>query len=478
MAKAKVIYRCSRCGFESAKWMGQCPSCQSWNTLEEQEAVSAQAPSSGQSARAIPGKGLTTLNRVSPDTCDRIVTGMEEFDRVMGGGITRDSVSIIAAKPGAGKSTLLLQIASRLSGQGLRVLYVSGEESEGQLRRRAERVLRDIPELLWVQSTNSMNELLASVESVDPALVIVDSIQTFSLAEFPSRPGTPTQIVECTNAMISLAKKPEHPCAVFMAGQLTKEDELAGVRTLEHMVDTVLFMEADASEELRILSATKNRFGSTGEMGFFTMEENGLVQIDNPSAYFMSRRPENSRVSGTALTAIKEGTRPIVAEVESLISRSFTPYPTRISECMKREQLATLISILEQRGGISLYDQNVVVKTAGGLRLSQASVNLATICSMVSSALSVPISSSIVFVGDVGLTGELKRVPSMESIVRELVRMKFGTVVIPAGALSRTFRSTLGELRLFEANTLSEVLSFVFGDALKKRRKEKEDAGL
>ena len=222
-----------------------------------------------------------------------------------------------------------------------------------------------------------------------------------------------------------------------MAGQLTKDDELAGVRSLEHMVDTVLYMEADNGEELRMLSATKNRFGSTGEMGFFTMEEDGLKAIDNPSEYFMTRRAVGQEVTGSALTVVKEGTRPVIAEVEALVSQSFTPYPSRISECMKRDQLSTLISILEQRGGQPLYDKNVVIKTTGGLKLNQQSANLAVILAIVSSSLRKSIPVDHVFIGDVGLTGELKKVPQMESRIRELQRMGFKRVYIPAGALRR-----------------------------------------
>ncbi len=474
MAKSSVKYVCADCGYESARWFGRCPSCQGW-TVEEREAEDKPKAVTAASARPVQGTGLRKLAQVSAETSDRIVTGMDELDRVLGGGITRDSVVIVAAKPGAGKSTLLMQIADVVASLGLRCLYVSGEESEGQLRRRAERILPGIRENIWVQSTGSMNEVLASVAETDPDLIILDSIQTFTLAEFPSRPGTPTQIVECTNAVIGLAKDPKRPRAVFLAGQLTKEDELAGVRTLEHMVDTVLYMEADPSEELRVLSATKNRFGSTGEMGFFTMEEDGLRPIGNPSEYFMTRRSEAQKVNGTALTAIKEGSRPMVAEVESLVSRSFTPYPTRISECMKREQLATLISILEQRGRIALYDKNVVLKTAAGLRLTQSSANLAAIVSIVSSAIARPVDPDTVFIGDVSLTGELRRVPSMESMVRELIRMKFKTVIVPKGALRRENLKKTEGVTLVEAATLAEVLRLVFGENYHQTRNT-EDA--
>lgn len=465
MAKNKEIFVCSRCGFESAKWMGQCPSCQSWNTMEERAAVLPTAPAqSGAAAKPAEGKGLKKLREVSAKSSNQIVTGMEELNRVLGGGITRDSVVIIAAKPGAGKSTMLMQIADEVARLGLKCLYCSGEESESQLRRRAERVLGNISDNIWVQSTTSMNEVLGAVASIDPDMVIIDSIQTFALAEFTSRPGTPTQIVECTNAVIGLAKNPERPRAVFLAGQLTKEDELAGVRTLEHMVDTVLFMEADPTEELRVLSATKNRFGSTGEMGFFVMEEDGLFPIDNPSEFFMTKRENGCKVTGSVLTAVKEGTRPLIAEVETLVSRTNNVYPSRISECMKHDQMATLISILEQRGHVSLFDKNVVLKTAGGLKLTQASANLAAIVSMVSSAIGKPVDSSMVFIGDVGLTGELKKVPSMEAMMRELVRMKFKTIVIPKGSVSLEKMRLDKGTTVFTATYLTEVLKMVFGD--------------
>lgn len=465
----KAIYVCQNCGYESVKWMGQCPQCHEWNCMEERMPVPENAVRHGSAAVGTVGPGLQRLNEVSVQNSSRIVTGIEELDRVLGGGITRDSVSIVAARPGAGKSTLLLQLAQEVARKGLRVLYFSGEESEGQLRRRAERVLDSIHENIWVQATVSMNEVLAAVASVDPALLILDSIQTFSLAEYTSRPGSPTQVIECTNAILQLAKDREHPRAVFMAGQLTKEDELAGVRSLEHMVDTVLYMEADPGEELRILSATKNRFGSTGEMGFFTMGEKGLQAIENPSVYFMTQRKPEEKITGSALTVIKEGTRPMVAEVEALVSRSFTPYPTRISECMKKEQLATLISILEQRGGLSLYDKNVVLKTAGGLKLSQPSANLASLAAIVSSALDRAIPAGTVFIGDVGLTGELKRVPSMELMVRELDRMKLQRVFLPAGWRPDGWKPASG-LQICPAGTLQEVLTQLFGERRSARK--------
>lgn len=466
MAKIKEIYVCKECGYESSKWMGQCPACRAWNTLEEK--MSALSAEKTGYAHVKVSDGLKQLKKVSVQSSDRIVTHMQELNRVLGGGLVRDSISIIAARPGAGKSTLLLQTAQDVAAAGYRVLYVSGEESESQLRRRAARILRDIHENIWVHSTSHMNEVLSAIDTMDPTLIILDSIQTFYLDEYSSRPGSPTQILECTNVIMKLAKNPEHPRAVLMAGQLTKEDELAGVRALEHMVDTVLYMEADPAEELRTLSATKNRFGSTGEMGFFTMEENGLQAIENPSQYFMTKRDPDADITGSALSVIKEGTRPMIAEVETLISQSFTPYPSRIAECMKRDQLATLISILEQRGGIALYDKNVVVKSTGGLKLNQQSVNLAVIMSLVSSALKKSIPADTVFIGDVGLTGELKKVPSLEMMIREIARMGFSRIFVPPDSIKPEWKKKLPRVEVIETRNLTQVIRQVFGDYHKK----------
>ena len=468
MAKNKQVYVCRECGYEIGKWMGQCPECRAWNTFEEkQTAISSQG---GQVAYSRPkvGEGLQQLKKVSVQSNDRIVTDMKELNRVLGGGLVRDSITIIAARPGAGKSTLLLQTAQDVAASGHKVLYVSGEESESQLRRRASRILKEIHENIWVHSTSHLNEVLSAIDMMDPTLIILDSIQTFFLDEYPSRPGSPTQVLECTNAIMKIAKDPNHPRAVLMAGQLTKDDELAGVRALEHMVDTVLYMEADPAEELRTLSATKNRFGSTGEMGFFTMEENGLQAIDNPSQYFMTKREPSEEVTGSALSVIKEGTRPMIAEIESLISQSFTPYPSRIAECMKRDQLATLISILEQRGGIALYDKNVVLKSTGGLKLNQQSVNLAVIMSLVSSALKKSIPADTVFIGDVGLTGELKKVPSLETMIREIGRMGFKRIIVPCDSVKPELRQKLSAVHICEVHTVTEVIRIIFGDYKRK----------
>lgn len=429
--KKKTIYKCSVCEYESVGYLGKCPECNSWSTLVETVVDDKQKSQS----RLLDKKPIRKLKDINTQNSHRIESSLKEFNRVMGGGIVRDSVTILAAKPGAGKSTLLLQIGNDLAKKGHRILYASGEESESQIKARADRIFDEINQNMLVVSDNSMNNLLENIDEIDPDFIIVDSIQTFILEEFPSsRPGSPTQTMECAYELVKKAKDTLKPRSVFIVGQMTKEDELAGVRALEHLVDVVLIIEGESGEELRTLITTKNRYGSTGEMGFFNMTEEGMISIDNPSEYFMTKRENNDMVSGSSLTVVKEGTRPIILEIESLVSNSFTPYPSRIGECMRKDQLNTLISILEERGGIKLYDKNVVIKTTGGIKLKEHASNLAVIMSIASSVFEVPISNDIVFIADVGLTGELKKVPSLEARLKEVDRMGFSKAVVPLGS--------------------------------------------
>ena len=441
-------YCCTSCGYKSAGYFSKCPNCGEWNTFEE---VSEEKKSGGRTAAH---RTAQRLKDVSGESKRRLKSGMEEFDRVMGGGIVEDGVSILAAKPGAGKSTILFQIANALAEEGHRVLYASGEESESQIKMRAERIAPSIAENIWIYSGTSMDDVCHWIEDVDADIIILDSIQTFTLEEFPARAGTPTQTMECANRLVDLAKNPKKPKAVFIVGQLTKQDSLAGVRALEHLVDTVLFIDHEMQDELRILQATKNRFGSTGEMGFFKMTEAGMVSIDNPSAHFMTARAAGREVPGSAMCIVREGTRSMIVEVESLVSKSFTPYPQRISECLRREQLGVLLSILEERGGIGLYDKNVVVKTTGNLRLKEGAANLGTLLSIASAVANRPIPANVLFIGDVGLTGELKQVPAMTSRIKEAVRMGFETIYTPPLTADQKIEGiTLRERRL-----LSDVI--------------------
>ncbi len=464
--KTKKVYRCTKCGNESTKWSAKCFECGAYGTIEEHE-VMVTGKASAKSVRtataaARDASASVRLTDIRMADNNRLVSTLNEFNRVMGGGIVKDSVTILTAKPGAGKSTLLLQLAQDYAQQGMRVLYASGEESDSQIKARAERILKAISDNIWVVADHSMNQVMYQVEAIDPDIIIVDSIQTFVLEEhLPSRPGSPTQTMECANLLVKVAKNKKRPRAAILVGQMNKNEEMAGLRALEHLVDTVLVIEGESEEELRELQSTKNRFGSTGEMGFFTMTEEGLASIDNPSEYFMTIRDENDSVSGSALTVVREGTRPIILEIESLVSTSFMPYPTRIAEGLKRDQLNILISILEQRARFNLLNKNVVIKTTGGLRVKENAINLGIVMSIVSSFTEKPIPKDSVFIGDVGLTGELKKVPSLEQRIRELDRMGFGKVYVAKGSLSR--KLPLRNIKVIEKKTLQEVIWDVFG---------------
>ncbi len=454
--KKKTVYKCSNCGYESIKWSGYCQQCGTWNSMQEVEIDIGKKQSAKKGEKPVPIK----LSEINVDTSQRIVTSIEEFNRVLGGGIVKDSVTILSARPGAGKSTLLLQISKDVASRGYKVLYASGEESESQIRNRSYRILNDIPDNIWILSDVSMNNVLKSIEEINPDLIIIDSIQTFVLEEFDSRAGSPTQTIECANALVDVAKNKNRPRAVIMVGHMTKADEMAGLRTLEHLVDTVIYLEGESDEQLRTLISTKNRFGRTGEIGLFSMEEEGLLPIENPSEYFTTKRDNGEIVPGSALSVMKEGSRQLVVEVESLVSQSYTPYPSRIGECLRKDQLNTLISILEQRGGVNLYDKNVVIKVTGGLRLREHSANLAVIMSIASSVFNKGIPGDVAFIADVGLTGELKKVPSMDTRIRELDRMGFKRVIIPQYGLKQKLE--LNNIEVIEFKYLSEVIEFIF----------------
>ena len=444
MAKIKTIFTCQECGYESPKWMGKCPDCSKWNTFEEeQQVVQNKNVKEAIRVRQISRKPIKKLSEVTSSKSDRIITGINEFDRVMGGGIVKDSITIITARPGAGKSTLLLQVADSIAQKGHKVIYASGEESDSQIKNRADRILNKIHDNIWVVQETSMDNVVDAINEVDPDLVIIDSIQTFTMeASLPARAGSPTQTMECANELLRIAKDDKRQRAVIIVGQMTKADELAGLRALEHFVDTVLIIECDTDEELRGLVSSKNRFGSTGETGFFQMSEKGMMSIDNPSEFFMTKREEGEVVSGSTLTVIKEGSRPIIGET------------------LGKDKLNTLISILEQRGGINLYDKNVIIKTTGGMRIKEQGINLAVIMSIVSSVKQRGIEANIAFIADVGLTGELKKVPSIETRVKELARMGFKKVYVAKDSFSRDVK--IPNIKIMALKTLNDVIADVY----------------
>lgn len=450
--KKKTKYVCKNCGYEQAMWIGKCPSCNSWGSMQEQEIVDEKSntTTSAKSSNAI------KLVDVKIDSSDRIQSSIAELNRVFGGGLVRDSVSILTARPGAGKSTLLLELANDLAKKNIKVLYISGEESTSQIKQRAMRTMEEIPENIWLISTTSMDNALDSINKIKPDVIFLDSIQTFQLREYNSRPGSPVQTVECANKIVEICKDPEKPTLCIMVGHMTKSDEMAGLRTLEHLVDTVLYLEGESDEPLRLLTTTKNRFGRTGEIGLFNMQEDGIKEITDASDYFVTKRKKD--VNGAALSVIKEGSRILVVEVEALVSKSFTPYPQRIGDSLRKDQLNTLISILEERAGINMYDKNVIIKTTGGIKIQEQSVNLSIIMAIASSLMNKAISSDVVFIGEVGLTGEIKRVPQIETRLREIERLGYKKVYIS----QNTKLTQKYNLEIKQFDSIRTVISDIF----------------
>lgn len=453
MAKVKKVYQCKNCGHSQSVWAGQCPSCKKWGSLIE---TTVKETKSSQKV-IFDENEAKRLKDIEINQAERIKSTYKEFDRALGGGLVRDSVSILTARPGAGKSTLLLQLSKSYADNGLKVLYISGEESQSQIKSRAKRIMDTEPNNLWILSTNSMDLAIREIENKDADIIILDSIQTFALQEFDNKQGSPTQTIEVAGRAVEIAKNPEKKRAFIMVGHMTKSGEMAGLRTLEHLVDTVLILDGSPDEDLRVLTSSKNRFGRTGEIGLFSMDEEGLVEIENPSEYFISQR--NEWVEGAAIGVSKEGSRLLEVEIESLVSKSFMPYTQRIGDSLRRDDLNTLISILQERAGLNLYDMNVIIKTTGGLKLSEPAVNLAIIMSNASSLLKKPISDKFVFIAEVGLTGELKKVPQIKNRVKELERLGYERVYIARNSIDKKEFSAI-DIRDF-AN-IKEVIKDVF----------------
>ena len=457
MAKLKRAFECKNCGHVQNVWAGQCPECGKWGTLIEKTVKKQSQKQKNEPITIDDDKSARLLSDIKIDESERIRSSFDEFDRAIGGGLVKDSVSILTARPGAGKSTLLLQLSSSFAKSGKKVMYISGEESESQIKSRADRIIGNISENIWILSTNSMDLALREIKKKDADIIILDSIQTFSLAEFDNKQGSPTQSVECANKCVEMAKNPEKKRAFLMVGHMNKTGEMSGLRTLEHLVDTVLILDGENEEDLRMLTASKNRFGPTGEVGLFSMQEEGLIEISNPSEYFITERDES--IEGSAISVMKEGTRLLEVEIESLVSKSFMPYPQRIGDSLRKDELNTLISILQERAGINLFDENVIIKATGGLKLREQSVNLAIMVSIASSYLKKPIDEKTVFIAEVGLTGELKKVPQIKSRVKELERLGYRKVYLAKNSLDK---DEFKNIKIKDFKNIREVIDDLF----------------
>ncbi|MBE6944580.1 MAG: DNA repair protein RadA [Ruminococcaceae bacterium] len=423
MAKAKTVYFCTACGNETPKWQGRCPSCGAWNTLEE----FVEKPAAPGRARTSPGTGARAKQLDEVDIANEIrySTGMNELDRVLGGGAVEGSLVLVGGAPGIGKSTLLLQICSCLCAER-RVLYVSGEESEKQLKLRAQRLGVNSPNLLVLSETR-LSDITEVVDAVKPDILIADSIQTLYHEENDSAPGSVSQVKDCTMTMMQISKS--KGITVFVVGHINKEGAIAGPKVLEHMVDCVLYFEGDPNSSYRLLRAVKNRFGSTNEIGVFEMGDKGLIEVPNPSQMLLEGRPEGA--SGTCVCCIMEGTRPILAEVQALAARTTLNVPRRTADGFDFNRANLLIAVGEKRGGMKLGMFDVYINVIGGLRLDEPAADLAVVLALASSYRDKPLPDDLVAIGEVGLTGEIRSVTNLPQRLAEIARLGFKQCIIP-----------------------------------------------
>lgn len=425
MAKAKNIYFCQECGFESAKWMGQCPACKIWNSFVE-EPVAKKSGASGAASRDRAAASPTRLSEVSLKTDERVFTDIAELDRVLGGGIVRGSLVLVGGDPGIGKSTLLLQMCKRLAEKSISVLYISGEESLQQIKMRADRLGAFEKDIMMLCETN-----LDTIEDVllknHPEVVIIDSIQTMFKEDISAAPGSVSQVRESTNVLMQMAKG--QGISIFIVGHVTKEGVVAGPRVLEHMVDTVLYFEGDRHASYRLLRAVKNRFGSTNEIGVFEMRNEGLVQVPNPSEYMLNGRPEGA--SGSVVSCAMEGTRPILVEIQALVCHTNFNMPRRTAAGTDYNRVNLLMAVLEKRLGLKLDSCDAYVNIAGGMRLNEPAMDLAIVCAIISSYKNFEISGRTIIFGEVGLTGEVRAVNMVEQRVTEAKKLGFSVCIVP-----------------------------------------------
>ncbi|TDB90422.1 DNA repair protein RadA [Actinomadura sp. 7K534] len=473
MAKAKTAkasYRCTECGWQTSKWVGRCGECQTWGTVAE--AASATP------ARVVPAGPVSTparpIGQVDVRSAQSKPTGLDELDRVLGGGIVPGAVLLLAGEPGIGKSTLLLEVAALAStqsqgsaGETKHVLYVTGEESAEQVRLRADRV-GAITDGLYLAAESELSAILGHIDAVEPELLVVDSIQTIGTSEVDGAPGGVTQVREVAANLIRVAK--ERGITVVLVGHVTKEGAIAGPRLLEHLVDVVLYFEGDRHSRLRMIRAVKNRYGPTDELGCFDLSEVGIVGLPDPSGLFLTRRDE--AVPGTCVTVTLEGRRPLVAEVQSLVAKSHLPAPRRATSGLETSRVAMVLAVLAQRCKISMHEQDVYVSTVGGVRLTETSVDLALALAVAGASVEQALSTSLIALGEVGLAGEVRVVPGVQRRLAEAARLGFKHAVVPRGSLELADGSPLKRadpqltsyegMKVMEVDSLKQALQVSF----------------
>ena len=453
MAKSKTIFVCQECGYESSGWLGKCPACMQWNTfVEERQSGDVKAVSS-QEGMARP----VSLDEIVIDSQERSLTGMNELDRVLGGGIVKGSLILVGGDPGIGKSTLLLQICNTIK-KDMKILYVSGEESVGQIKLRADR-LNVKGSGVYIVSASGYETVAALVEAEKPGLVIIDSIQTMHTDTITSAPGSVSQVREVTSALMKLAKG--SGITVMIVGHVTKEGAIAGPRVLEHMVDTVLYFEGDRHLSFRILRAVKNRFGSTNEIGVFEMRDAGLAEISNPSEMMLSGRSGN--VPGSVVVSSLEGTRPMLIEIQSLVCATNFGIPRRMATGIDYNRLTMLMAVLEKRVGLQLYNIDAYLNVVGGIKLDETACDLGVAAAVASSFKNMPVTGDCVLMGEIGLTGEVRAVSQIDKRISEAMRLGFRSVVIPEGNMKLAAQVKVDTgFKIIPVSNVQEALDVLF----------------
>ena len=452
MAKAKTVYVCSECGYESVKWQGQCPECSSWNTFNEELATPAKnSITNVHSAKLATAK---TLSQIEVTDEHRYITNIKELDRVLGGGIVKGSVVLLSGDPGIGKSTILLQICNALQDK-MNIMYVSGEESAVQIKLRADRIGISGEGVTDLSQTDAQ-AVCEYIRAYKPDLVMVDSIQTMQIPELSSSAGSIVQVRECTNILLHTAKDLDIP--VFIVGHVNKGGDIAGPKVMEHIVDTVLYFEGERNQSYRILRAIKNRFGSTNEIGVFEMTEKGLCEVENPSAMLLSGRISN--VSGGCITCVIEGTRPILAEVQGLVTTTGFGNPRRMSTGFDYNRLNLLLAVLEKRIGLYFSNLDTYLNIVGGMRLDEPAADLAVCMALVSGLRDIPIDENTIAFGEVGLSGELRSVPRVQARINEAARLGFKTCILPNSCLRKLNDKPEG-IELIGVRSLYQAISLI-----------------
>lgn len=456
MAKIKTKYVCQECGYENSKWLGKCPECSKWNTFVEE--IEDKRSKSNKEVFVIDKSSSRPLNINSIETIkeQRFSTCINELDRVLGGGVVKGSLVLVGGDPGIGKSTLLIQVASNVANSGKKVLYISGEESASQIKMRAQR-LGIQSDNLYIFAENNLSIIEAHLESVNPDLIIVDSIQTVFSPEITSAPGTVSQIKEGTSRFMKISKK--MGISTFVVGHVTKEGSLAGPKVLEHMVDTVLYFEGERFNTYRLIRAVKNRFGSTNELGVFEMRELGLIELENPSKILIAEKPKD--VAGSVIISTVEGTRPMLLELQALVSPTSFGIPKRTATGVDYNRVSLLMAVLEKRVGMQIQNQDVYINVVGGLKVNEPSIDLGIVMAIASSFRNIPIDGTVAITGEVGLTGEIRAVSFIEKRIAECKKLGFTKIVIPKSNYEAV--KDIKDIEICPVDSVRQAINIVLG---------------